>query len=243
MRMKLISTCLAAFVSAGALHAGVAAPRQRTVALVREGNSQSGISRRNGRFEKAHAPHFKTRIARPHLVGWRTTREQGRPLWPGARFTEEERERAIERGMRFVYRTARSRSNFDDYGSDYVWWFGAISNTVRDERLRQLARGMALDCARRWRHRALLGEAGLLCLSDSDGETQAAVRIAEYSVLNRRDARAPIPMGEAQRCVGAHLVGVPCGRTPRLVVSEESRVPGTCPLRRAWPYVLLMNRA
>ena len=112
--MKLISTCLAAFVSAGALHAGVAAPREKTVALAREGNSQSGISHRNGRFEKAHAPHFKTRIARPSLVGGRTTREQGRPLWPGARFTEEERERAIERGMRFVYRTARSRSNFED---------------------------------------------------------------------------------------------------------------------------------
>ena len=144
MRGKLISICLAALVATGALHAGVAAPRERTA-----------------------APHFKTRGVRSPLVGVRAAREQGRPLWPGARFTVEERERAIERGMRFVYRTAQSPSNFDDYGSDYVWWFGALSNTVRDERLRQLARGMALECARRWQetHRTLP--------SDADAETIA----------------------------------------------------------------------
>lgn len=69
--------------------------------------------------------------------------------------------------MRFVYRTARSRVNFADYGSDYVWWFGAVSNLVRDERLRRLARVMALECAHRWQetHRSLP--------ADADAETIA----------------------------------------------------------------------
>ena len=100
----------------------------------------------------------------------------GRPLWPGARFTDSERARAIGRGVRFVFRNARIRANFDDYGSDYVWWFGAISNTVRDERLRQLARGMALDCARRWQrtHRALPADADAETITDFVSGADAA---------------------------------------------------------------------
>ncbi|HEY0545835.1 MAG TPA: hypothetical protein VGC91_10700 [Pyrinomonadaceae bacterium] len=103
---------------------------------------------------------------RTAVAKWSAQR-RGRSLWPGARFTGEERERSILRGMRFVYRMARRRANFADYGSDYVWWFAAISNTVRDERVRRLARGMALECAHRWRatHRSLP--------SDADAETIA----------------------------------------------------------------------
>jgi hypothetical protein len=70
--------------------------------------------------------------------------------------------------MRFVFHSASSPANFEDYGSDYVWWFGALSNTVRDERLRRLARDMALECARRWQqtHRALPADADAEEVSD-----------------------------------------------------------------------------
>jgi hypothetical protein len=127
MRGKLISICLLALLSAGALHVNVAAL-----------NSKSGNTRR-----------------RP--IAGLSARKRGQPLWPEARFTVEERERAIERGMNFVYRTARKPANFADYGADYVWWFAALSNSVRDERLRHSARSMALECARRWlkTHRTL----------------------------------------------------------------------------------------
>jgi hypothetical protein len=101
---------------------------------------------------------------------------RGRTLWPGSRFTDAERVRAIERGVRFVYRSALRPANFEDYGSDYVWWFAAISNTVRDERLRRLARGMALDCARRWQqtHRALPADADAETIADFVSGAQAA---------------------------------------------------------------------
>jgi hypothetical protein len=97
-------------------------------------------------------------------------------LWPGSRFTDAQRERAIERGVRFVFRSASRPANFDDYGSDYVWWFGAVANTVRDERLRRLARGMALECARRWRqtHRALPADADAETVADFVSGADAA---------------------------------------------------------------------
>jgi hypothetical protein len=78
--------------------------------------------------------------------------------------------------VRFVFRSASQPSNFDDYGSDYVWWFGAISNTVRDERLRRLARGMALECARRWQqtHRTLPADADAETIADFVSGADAA---------------------------------------------------------------------
>jgi hypothetical protein len=89
------------------------------------------------------------------------------------------------RGLRFVFRTARSPDAFAENGSDYVWWFGAISNTVRGERLRQLARGMALGCAHRWRqtHRALPADADAETIADFVSGADAA------EALGLRDGR------------------------------------------------------
>lgn len=154
MRGKLISICLRALILAGAFQVNVAALTERTVV---SGRADSfSVLRRRESFVKPHAPVSKTKIAR-RLDHASSARKRDQPLWPQSRFTEEERERAIERGLEFVYRIARRPANFADYGDDFVWWFAALSNTVRDERLSQLARGMALDCARRWQatHRTL----------------------------------------------------------------------------------------
>jgi hypothetical protein len=80
-----------------------------------------------------------------------------RPLWPGSRYTEADRERAVLRGLRFVYRTALVESNFAGYGSDYLWCFYSVSASVADARVRREARRMGRERARRWRdtHRAL----------------------------------------------------------------------------------------
>ena len=165
-------------VAAGALACLLSLP-----VCAQQADSQASAFRRNKSLNKARALPLKGRGVRRHAAGEWPAREQGHPLWPGARFTDVERERSIERGMRFVYHTARSRVNFADYGSDYVWWFGAVSNTVRDERLRRLARGMALRCARKWRlaHRTLP--------SDADAQT-----IAEF--VSGGDAAESLGLGD-----------------------------------------------
>lgn len=149
MRGKPISSCLAVFIFACA-HGFFAMPRAATRG---ERSHVEVASRRHG-------------FARPGDAGVRAAR--GQPLWPGSRFTEDERERAIERGLRFVYRTSRGRANFADYGSDYVWWFAAIASTARDERVRHLAHSMALESARRWRatHRRLPRDADAETIAD-----------------------------------------------------------------------------
>ena len=119
----------------------------------------------------------------------------GRPLWPGAKFTEEDRERSIERGIRFVYRTARKPTNFAEFGSDYVWWFGALSTTVRDQRLRGLTRAMALDCAQRWRltHRKLPENADAETIIEfiSGGEALESLGLRDDQLKERLSKAAP----------------------------------------------------
>ncbi|MGB7922288.1 MAG: hypothetical protein WCF57_03500 [Pyrinomonadaceae bacterium] len=78
-------------------------------------------------------------------------RRRARPLWPGARYTEADRARAIYRGMRFIYRTALNRRNFAEYGHDYLWCFYTIGASTRDATLRRMAHRMGVERARVWR--------------------------------------------------------------------------------------------
>jgi hypothetical protein len=74
------------------------------------------------------------------------------PLWPGALNTEADRARAIERGLRFVYATARVPRNFAAHGDDYLWCFHTIAATSADPKLAAMARRMGEERARAWRH-------------------------------------------------------------------------------------------
>jgi hypothetical protein len=80
-----------------------------------------------------------------------------RRLWPGSRFTESQRRRAVRRGLRFIYRTALDENNFEQYGSDYLWCFYTVGESVSDAVVRRMARRMGRERARRWReaHRSL----------------------------------------------------------------------------------------
>ncbi|HKC66009.1 MAG TPA: hypothetical protein VKB86_20360 [Pyrinomonadaceae bacterium] len=80
-----------------------------------------------------------------------TSKILGHPLWPGSRFTEEQRERAVLRGLNFIYKTSLVRRNFRDYGPDYIWCFYTLSAAFKDERAQALARQMGLERARLWR--------------------------------------------------------------------------------------------
>jgi hypothetical protein len=74
-----------------------------------------------------------------------------KPLWPGARYSEEQRMRAIVRGLRFIYATAVKQKNFAEYGDDYLWCFHTISNTAADPMLKRMARKMGEERAKAWR--------------------------------------------------------------------------------------------
>lgn len=66
--------------------------------------------------------------------------------------TDLERQRAIQRGLDFIYRTARNRRHFREYGSDLLWCFYLISSTSKPRWLRRMAREMGRERARQWRH-------------------------------------------------------------------------------------------
>jgi len=67
------------------------------------------------------------------------------------RTSDDVRRQAIRRGMDFIYRLARKRKNFAEYGSDLLSCFHFISLTSKDADLRRLAREMGRERAIRWR--------------------------------------------------------------------------------------------
>lgn len=62
-----------------------------------------------------------------------------------------ERNAAIRRGMEFVYRVAKRREHFAEYGSDLTSCFHFVSLTSKDASLRRMVREMGRERARRWR--------------------------------------------------------------------------------------------
>jgi hypothetical protein len=77
---------------------------------------------------------------------------RSKPLWPGARYTERDREKAVERGLTFIGQVASNPQHFSHWGHDLLWCFYSISNTAKDEHLRQMARRLGQERARQWRH-------------------------------------------------------------------------------------------
>jgi hypothetical protein len=96
-------------------------------------------------------------------------------LWPGARYTRAQRDRAIRRGLRFIYRLARVRRHFDDYGDDFLWCFYSLSTAAADPWLKRTAWELGLERARQWRrdHPRVP--------SDADADTVAALVSGSYS--------------------------------------------------------------
>ena len=74
-----------------------------------------------------------------------------KPQRASAAYTGQDRRRAIERGLQFIYATARVPANFARYGDDYLWCFTTIANTSADPALSALARRMGLESAAAWR--------------------------------------------------------------------------------------------
>ena len=76
----------------------------------------------------------------------------GTPLWKGARHTSEERDRAVRRGLVFIYNSvARNPENFKQWGHDLLSAFYNIAVTSADPELRRMAREMGHERALEWR--------------------------------------------------------------------------------------------
>ena len=96
-------------------------------------------------------------------------------LWPGARHTRAQRDRAIRRGLRFIYRLARVRGHFETYGDDFLWCFYSLSHAAADPWLRHTAWQMGRERARQWRRD------NPRVPSDADADTVAALVSGSYS--------------------------------------------------------------
>src|SRR5438105_3870535 len=78
--------------------------------------------------------------------------ERGTPLWPGTRYTREARDRAIQRGLNFIYVSiARNPAHFREYGHDLLAAFYNIAVTSADPELRRMAWRMGHERAIEWR--------------------------------------------------------------------------------------------
>ena len=89
--------------------------------------------------------------------------------------SEQRRRRAIERGLQFVYRSARVPANFALHGDDFLWCLYTIANTAADPGIAQLARRMGRERAQAWRrlHPAVP--------ADADGEVIASLAFGSYA--------------------------------------------------------------
>ena len=76
---------------------------------------------------------------------------RGTPLWPGARYTQEDRDRAVARGLRFMFDVAHNPDTFREYGHDLLSAFYNISITSRSGALRSTAWTMGHERALAWR--------------------------------------------------------------------------------------------
>jgi len=143
-----------------------------------------GLSRRNDLVSALSAG----TVASPAIAA--------RPLWPGARYSIEDRTRAIRRGLRFIDRLARDRRNFAEYGDDMLWCFYSISATAADPWLKRTAWAMGQERARQWRRNNPRVPAG------ANADDVASLAFGSYAadLLNvRNDAMKPALARAARR--------------------------------------------
>src|SRR5262249_22738428 len=112
------------------------------------------------------------------------------PLWPGARYTRQDRDRAIRRGLDFIYRQiATQPRDFDDWGHDLLSAFYNIAATSSDPDLSRRARSMGFERALEWRrlHPAIPEHAGAEEISDLVFGLDAAERLGVPHPALRRE--------------------------------------------------------
>jgi len=119
----------------------------------------------------------------------------GTPLWPGSRYTREERDRAIRRGLNFIYDSiARNPDDFREYGHDLLDAFYNIAVTSENRELRRMAWNMGHERAIEYRriHATLPADLWPSDLTDlvfgEDSATRLGVPDARMHTLLRETA-------------------------------------------------------
>jgi hypothetical protein len=138
---------------------------------------------------------------------------QGTPLWPGALYTQEQRDRAIRRGLTFIYESiARNRAHFVEYGHDLLAAFYNIAVTSGDAELRRMARNMGHERAIEWRriHPAPPPDANVNDISELVFGDDAAARLGEPDARMRTQLRE----AAARFSVYEHLLFDPVREPP-----------------------------
>lgn len=76
----------------------------------------------------------------------------GTPLWPGARYTRQQRDQAVQRGLNFIYDSiALNPGHFREYGHDLLSAFYNIAVTSENIELRRMAWNMGHERALEYR--------------------------------------------------------------------------------------------
>src|ERR1051325_7972397 len=91
------------------------------------------------------------------------------------------RQRAVRKGLEFIYQVACDPQTMADYGSDLLNCFYFISATSDDAWLRRMARRMGRERARAWRriHPALERKADADTIADLMHGAYGATRLAQ----------------------------------------------------------------
>jgi hypothetical protein len=160
----------------------------------------------------------------PALTSAREVSEKktrSRPLWPGSRFTEADRQRAIMRGLKFIYRTSLQRQNFADYGQDYLWCFYSLSAAVKNAEVRRMARSMGIERARAWRrtHRWVSADVDAPTISTLAYGNDAAESLGVYDDELKRQLKRAAPRFRARD----YLLFDPLSEPPPDDVPDECR--------------------
>jgi hypothetical protein len=82
------------------------------------------------------------------LAGYAATPDQ--PLWPGSKYTEAARSKALLRALAFIDHSADDPAHFRESGSDYLYCFSSIARTARNPVLSAAAARMGTKYAKRW---------------------------------------------------------------------------------------------
>jgi hypothetical protein len=156
-------------------------------------------------------------------------RTGGTPLWPGSRHTREERDRAIQRGLNFIYRSvALDRESFARWGHDLLSVFYNIAVTSDNPDLRRTAAGMGRERALSWRklHPAVPADADVNDVTDLVYGLDAAERLG----VAHPALRAQLRVAAARFSALDVLLFEPVREPPPSDVPEEC---ATCGLQNA----------
>jgi hypothetical protein len=148
------------------------------------------------------------------VAGWLLAASPARraaPLWPGAKYTTEDRDRAVERGLRFIYSTAMDPAAFQDHGADLLFAFVNVATSNGNRQLAALARRMGHERAIEWRreHGQIPQDADASTISDFIYGSYSASRLG---VADRAFDRALL--AQAARFSPADYLGFDPAREP-----------------------------